>query len=386
MLTTIIYRSHLCDEIPVSVLPEMVDKASLLNARHQVTGILLFNGTHFFQILEGPEEGVVEIYARICADPRHHNVVELMRDYSPGRRFGKHGMELFDLRLHDGGSVLQAVLDRGTSRYRLTYDDLGLQFLRTFVEDREKEYYYEVPPAGLWEFIPDGDRTPGPDSGILFRPVVDPLGRRVTAMEAIPDAIPAGLQESERHHHNLSAVREALSKAGRSCPDGMTLYVSILPMTLVVIPDAVARLVSAIESDGLVPEQVILGVSETEVISRLDAFADAVSHLRQAGISLSIDNFGDGTAGLSLLAHVQPSRVRIGAVIIRDIHRSGPRQAVVQAIIRCCSALEINVIAAGVERPEEWMWLEAAGVIDFQGSLFTPEGTCVAWPEVRNAG
>lgn len=106
MLTTIIYRSHLCDEIPVSVLPEMVDKASRLNARHQVMGILLFNGTHFFQILEGPEEGVVEIYARICADPRHHNVVELMRDYSPGRRFGKHGMELFDLRLHDGGDLL----------------------------------------------------------------------------------------------------------------------------------------------------------------------------------------------------------------------------------------------------------------------------------------
>lgn len=117
MLTTIIYRSHISADVPVKILPGMVEKASLLNESHQVTGILLFNGTHFFQILEGPEEGVMTIYNRICADRRHHNVVELMRDYSPYRRFGNSGMELFDLREHDQSTVLQAVLDRGTSRF-----------------------------------------------------------------------------------------------------------------------------------------------------------------------------------------------------------------------------------------------------------------------------
>lgn len=385
MLTTIIYRSHIAEDVPVSILPGMVKKASLLNAEHQVTGILLFNGTHFFQILEGPEEGVLDIYARICADPRHHNVVELMRDYSPSRRFGNAGMELFDLRNHHSGSVLQAVLDRGTSKYQLTYDDRGLQFLRTFVEAREKENYFEVLPADFWDFIPAAAHSPAPASGVSFRPVVDPLGREVTAIEAIPQQQPAGLQEHERYTRDLNVVMDALRKAGRACPDGMTLYISILPMTLVYLPDAVSKLVSAIEDAELVPQQIILGVSETEVISRLEGFTTAVRQLKEAGISLSIDNFGDGSAGLSLLAHVQPDRVRIGANIVRDIHRSGPKQAVVQAVIRCCSALEINVIAAGIERPEEWMWLEAAGIIDFQGSLFTSEGAAVAWPESREA-
>lgn len=385
MLTTIIYRSHISEYVPVNILPEMVAKASLLNAKHHVTGILLFNGTHFFQILEGPEQGVLAIYARICADRRHHNVVELMRDYSPSRRFGNAGMELFDLRNHHSGSVLQAVLDRGTSKYQLTYDDRGLQFLRTFVEAREKENYFEVPPADCWEFIPAEGQSPAPASGVTFRPVVDPLGREVTAIEAIPHAQPAGLKEHERYTHDLNVVTDALHKAGQACPDGMTLYISILPMTLVCLPDAVSQLVSAIAQAELVPQQIILGVSETEVISRLEDFSTAVRQLKEAGISLSIDNFGDGSAGLSLLAHVQPDRVRIGANIVRDIHRSGPKQAVMQAVIRCCSALEINVIAAGIERPEEWMWLEAAGIIDFQGSLFTPEGGAVAWPESREA-
>lgn len=385
MLTTIIYRSHLADEVPVSVLPGMVERASLLNARHQVTGILLFNGTHFFQILEGPEEGVLDIYGRICADRRHHNVVELMRDYSPSRRFGNHGMELFDLRHHDSSSVLQAVLDRGTSKYRLTYDDRGLQFLRTFVEAREKENYFEVLPADYWDFVPDDNGSPAPAAGVTFRPVVDPLGREVTALEALPDDAPAGLSGEALYEHNLNAVIGALHRAGRSCPDDIMLYLSILPMTLVYVTDAVSRLVSAIDSAGMVPQQIILGVSETEVISQLEAFSKAVRQLKQAGISLSIDNFGDGSAGLSLLAHVQPDRVRIGAGIVRNIHRSGPRQAVVHAVLRCCSALEINVIAAGIEQPEEWMWLEAAGVTDFQGALFTAEGAAVAWPETREA-
>lgn len=385
MHITVIYRSHLADEVPVSILPAMVEKASLLNASHQVTGILLFNGTHFFQILEGPEDGVLNIYGRICADQRHHNIVELMRDYSPSRRFGNHGMELFDLRKHDTGTVLQAVLDRGTSKYRLTYDDRGLQFLRTFVEAREKENYFEVLPADFWEFVPEEDGAPTMAPGVTFRPVLDPLGREVTALEAILNEVPVGLTGEALYEQNLKSVSGVIRSAGSACPDDIMLYVSILPMTLVAVPDAVSRLVSAVESAGLVPQQIILGVSETEVISQLDAFSSAVRQLKQAGISLSIDNFGDGSAGLSLLAHVQPDRVRIGASIVRDIHRSGPRQAVVQAVIRCCSALEIRVIAAGIERPEEWMWLEAAGIIDFQGALFTAEGATVAWPETREA-
>ena len=383
MLTTIIYRSHISADVPVKILPGMVEKASLLNESHQVTGILLFNGTHFFQILEGPEEGVLTIYNRICADRRHHNVVELMRDYSPYRRFGNSGMELFDLREHDQSTVLQAVLDRGTSRFQLTYDDRGLQFLRTFVESREKENYFEVLPADLWDFIPDMTGSLQEEHGIHFRPVVDPLGREITALEAISDS-PESAGE-DKYIANLNAVRMALMKAGKACPDGMTLYLTILPMTLVAVPNAVATITDAIKNAGLVPEQIILGVSETEVIPGLNDFTEAVKQLKQAGISLSIDNFGDGSAGLSLLTHVQPDRVRIASGIIRDVHRSGPKQAVVQAIIKCCSALEINVIASGIEQPEEWMWLEAAGVIDFQGSLFTPQGTSVSWPEYRAA-
>ncbi|WP_058973567.1 diguanylate phosphodiesterase [Type-D symbiont of Plautia stali] len=395
MLTTLIYRSHISDDVPVKILPDMVSRASKLNETQDVTGILLFNGTHFFQILEGPDEGVQYVYQRICSDVRHHNIVELMQDHAPYRRFGNAGMELFDLREHDKDSVLQAVLDKGTSLYQLTYDDRALQFLRTFVEAREKENYFEVPPVEQWDFIVDefeeytpvNSLTKASEHGISFHPILDPFARKVTSIQAIINTASVeriALDPIEHHRLDLALAIKAIRIAGNTLPEDMMLYVNIMPMTLVEIPDAVEQIVAGIADAELVTAQISLAVSEMALISRPDAFVMAVTKLKAAGVSLAIDHFGAGTAGLSLLTRIQPDKIRIDASITRNVHNSGPKQAVVQAILRCCSALEIWVIATGIERAEEWMWLEAAGIINFQGPLFTCDLTHnVAWPELK---
>lgn len=386
MLTTLIYRSHISDFVPVKALPGMVDAASLFNAFHDITGILLFNGTHFFQLLEGPEQNVLAIYHRICSDPRHHNVVELMRDYAPFRRFGNTGMELFDLREHDSSRVLQAVLDKGTSKYQLTYDDRALKFLRTFVESREKENYYEVQPE-RWEFIPEeiGCHITH-RANVAFRPIVDPLARLITAIEVVLPR--SGDDNPPALSADINTFRQAMAEADNLCPPAMPLHISLLPAAFLLTPDAVPALVAEIRAAGRVPEQVVIGISETDVIIQMDRFSGAVRALKASGVSLSLDNFGRGSAGLSLLTHIQPDRLCIDASITAGVHQSGPRQAVVQAIIKCCSALEISVMVAGIAKAEEWMWLEAAGVIHFQGKLFSAEGShhplTVDWPEYRD--
>lgn len=52
MLTTIIYRSHFRDDVPVTVLEDMVVAANVKNREAGVSGILLFTGKLFFQLLE----------------------------------------------------------------------------------------------------------------------------------------------------------------------------------------------------------------------------------------------------------------------------------------------------------------------------------------------
>ncbi|WP_158784437.1 diguanylate phosphodiesterase [Pantoea sp. BAV 3049] len=401
MLSTIIYRSHLCDDVPVKSLEELAVKANTINEQHGVTGILLFNGTHFFQVLEGQEESVRKIYDRICTDDRHHNVVELMRDYAPSRRFGNAGMELFDLRKYDRASVLQAVLDKGTSKYQLTYDDRALQFLRTFVEARERENYFEVPSDGGWEFIADEQTAVKGDASLpeaeeysfAFQPIIDPMSLEIVSLEALIRTAGGGssaeyfsqLSRDEVYKADIRSKKLAFAMAKALGIQGLTLSVNLLPMSLVMVPDSVDFLLREIEANGLVPEQIVVEVTEDEAISRMDEFDNVIRQLKSAGISLAIDDFGAGSAGLQLLARFQPDIVKIDRNIIADVHKSGPKQAIIQAIIKCCASLEITLIAEGVEKPEEWMWLESAGICNFQGFLFARPAIngipAVAWPE-----
>ncbi|HHF8047031.1 TPA: blue light-responsive regulator BluF, partial [Escherichia coli] len=113
----------------------------------------------------------------------------------------------------------------------------------------------------------------------------------------------------------------------------------------------------------------------------------AIKSLKAAGISVEIDHFGAGFAGLLLLSRFQPDRIKISQELITNVHKSGPRQAIIQAIIKCCTSLEIQVSAMGVATPEEWMWLESAGIEMFQGDLFAKAKLngipSIAWPEKK---
>ena len=401
MLTTIIYRSHICKNVPFHSVTDMVAAANVKNDQADVTGILLFNGTHFFQMIEGPEESVLSIYQHICQDKRHYNIVELLCDYAPARRFGKTGMELFDLREYDRDEVLQVVLDKGTSKYQLFYNDRALKFLRTFVEATEKENYFEIPPADSWVFIPDkkgvhteavvADNTA--DCSFAFQPMVDPFAQKILSTEALlrtpgGDSTAtyfAGLSGNALYEADLNSKKVAFAMASALKLGEQSVSVNLLPMTLVMIPDAVEFLLKEIQTNGLVPEQVTVEFTESEVISRIDEFTDGIRQLKAAGISVAIDHFGAGFGGLLLLSQFQPDRIKINRALIKDVHKSGPRQAIIQAIIKCCASLEISISAVGVEKAEEWMWLESAGISHFQGNLFARAQlsgiSAVAWPE-----
>ena len=387
----------------MQAVEEMVAMASAKNSEADVTGILLFNGKHFFQLLEGPEESVKTIFSHICEDKRHYNLVELLCDYAPARRFGETGMELFDLREYEQDEVLQTVLDKGTTRYQLKYDDRALQFFRTFVEASEKENYFEIPPADSWDFVTDDDVRPAPrqtdklpgEFSFAFQPIVDPLARQVISLEALlrvnegktPLDYFSSLTGNAVYEADLCSKQAAFALAGRLMLSEQQLTINLLPMTLVKVPDAVAFLLREIKRSGLVPEQVTIEFTESEVLSRLDEFTRAVRELKSAGISVAIEHFGAGFAGLLLLSQFQPDKIKINRALIQDVHKSGPRQAIILAIIKCCTSLEIAVTAVGVEKAEEWMWLESAGISAFQGNLFAapraegiPE---IYWPEKK---
>ncbi|SER10183.1 EAL domain, c-di-GMP-specific phosphodiesterase class I (or its enzymatically inactive variant) [Rosenbergiella nectarea] len=384
MLTTIIYRSHIGKNTSEPEVEKFIEKANQRNSDAAVTGILLFDGDHFLQLLEGPEEEVETIYREICEDNRHFSLTELLRDYSVERHFGNAGMELFDLRDYEKSAVLDAVLARATSKFKLTYDDRTLQFLKTFVECDNKDSYLELGESEQWRFeLNEQPELVAQHSEELpytfgFQPVINPTSRKILSYEAkmraadgqSPLKFFASLQRDEIYHVDLVSKQTALEMAKSLGLNDYTLVLKLLPMTLVKNPEAVDFLLSAIEANGFIPQQIVISIAEDSVVNEHETFNAEVMKLKRAGIRLAIDNFGAGMAGLLLLTRIQPELVMVDSDMLRDVHKNGPKQAINQSIIKICSSLEIQVIASGITQVEEWSWLRLAGVKAFQGELF----------------
>lgn len=247
MLTTLIYRSHIRDDEPVKKIEEMVSIANRRNMQSDVTGILLFNGSHFSSFSGRSGRTGSNDISGYMRDPRHYNIVELLCDYAPARRFGKAGMELFDLRLHERDDVLQAVFDKGTSKFQLTYDDRALQFFRTFVLATEQSTYFEIPAEDSWLFIADrSDKeldsctlSPNINDHFAFHPIVDPLSRRIIAFEAIvqknedsPSAIAVGQRkDGEIYTADLKSKALVFAMAHALELGDKMISINLLPMT-----------------------------------------------------------------------------------------------------------------------------------------------------------
>lgn len=69
MLTTLIYRSQVDPAWPLIDLDALIHRASGKNMPLGITGILLFNGQQFFQVLEGNEEILESLFSAIQCDP-----------------------------------------------------------------------------------------------------------------------------------------------------------------------------------------------------------------------------------------------------------------------------------------------------------------------------
>ncbi|EOV9635752.1 diguanylate phosphodiesterase [Cronobacter sakazakii] len=403
MLSTLIYRSRLRGEMNLASLQAIVRQAQTRNAQMQVSGILVFDGHQFLQVLEGPLHAVEALFERISQDERHDFVVELMRDYAPRRHFGNVGMALFDLRNVKAHAVLKAVVKSSVVPFNLAREARVYQFIRSFLRRPDSQQLSRQFQPDAWRV----DAAPPPPPPTLvpavadiacqfaLQPIVEPTTCKIKAYEALirspeggsPAALFASLSSKALYELDLHSKEIAFALAKAVNIGSQMISVNLLPGSLVQCPHAMEILLAQIARQGLLPQQVIVEITESEVISRFDEFEYVIRQLRAAGINLAIDDFGAGFAGLSLLTRFQPGRIKIDRCIVADIHLHGPKQAIVHGIVRCCAELEITVVAEGVEKVEEWCWLEAAGIRYFQGYLFARpllnSAPSVSWPTAR---
>ena len=96
--------------------------------------------------------------------------------------------------------------------------------------------------------------------------------------------------------------------------------------------------------------------------------------LRSIGITFSIDDFGTGYSSLSYLRQLPVSQLKIDRSFVRDILTDAGSAAIAQTIISLSRALDVPVIAEGVETEEQRGMLTGLGCYAYQGYLFGRPG------------
>lgn len=253
-------------------------------------------------------------------------------------------------------ATVASPLDDGDAQLRLTLE----QDLRQAVTRHQFELHYQP-------FI-DAERGQVCGAEALIRWDHPELGR-VAPSEFVPLVENTGLAEEV----GLWVLDTAISDAaawGRDGVAGVRVAVNLSAHQLrrPELDTIVARMT---DRHGLGAGMLELELTET--VAALDcASASALfDRLRARKIAISIDDFGAGYSSLSYLKKLSFDKLKIDREFVTNVDTDRQSQAICQSIIALGRGLGITVLAEGVERHEEYVWLRRHGCRFFQGYYFS---------------
>jgi diguanylate cyclase (GGDEF)-like protein/PAS domain S-box-containing protein len=133
---------------------------------------------------------------------------------------------------------------------------------------------------------------------------------------------------------------------------------------------AVALVEEALAASGVPPRLLEVEVTEGVFIRNAAAARSAISALRAQGVRVALDDFGTGYSSLSYLLNLPFDAVKVDRAFVQDLRPgTGSSARIVEAIVRLAHGLGAEVVAEGVERPEQMAMLQQLGCDTVQGFL-----------------
>lgn len=120
-------------------------------------------------------------------------------------------------------------------------------------------------------------------------------------------------------------------------------------------------------------------LTESCLIENDELALSVIQQFSQLGAQVHLDDFGTGYSSLSQLARFPIDAIKLDQVFVRDIHKQPVSQSLVRAIVAVAQALNLQVIAEGVESAKEDAFLTKNGINERQGFLFAKPMPAVAF-------
>lgn len=120
-------------------------------------------------------------------------------------------------------------------------------------------------------------------------------------------------------------------------------------------------------------------LTESSLIENEQLALSVIQQFSQLGAQIHLDDFGTGYSSLSQLARFPLDAIKLDQTFVRDVHKQPISQSLVRAIVAVAQALNLQVIAEGVESAKEDAFLTKNGVNERQGFLFAKPMPAVAF-------
>jgi diguanylate cyclase len=133
-----------------------------------------------------------------------------------------------------------------------------------------------------------------------------------------------------------------------------------------------AQVLSTLARHGLAPAGLELEITESLLADDSQGAVAQLQELHDAGIEIALDDFGTGYSAMSQLRKLPIDVMKIDRSFVADLERDDGAMAIARAIVALAGALDLRVVAEGVETEAQATILRELGCHELQGYLFAP--------------
>jgi diguanylate cyclase len=166
----------------------------------------------------------------------------------------------------------------------------------------------------------------------------------------------------------LFVLRQVVGDVARwnSTGDGMQCAVNV-SASLLMNAQFVDHAIAVITRSGIDPKLLTFELTETAVLSSLETASATLMRFKQLGAKISIDDYGTGQSTLSYLKNFPADEIKIDQSFVRLIATDNANRIMVRSTIEMAKALDISVVAEGVEDAATMNVLKDLGCDNIQG-------------------
>lgn len=161
--------------------------------------------------------------------------------------------------------------------------------------------------------------------------------------------------------------------------------VNLSPLSLT--PTLATEIEAELAEAQILPEDVVLEITETRPYEDLEVAKQCISDLRSLGCQVYLDDFNTRYSTLNYLPDLEVDGIKIDRSYVLMIGKPGYQQYLIDILARIGHGFKLKMVVEGIERREQLEKVQSLGIQEIQGFLFAypmPEEKCLQWLADRN--